>query len=168
LGIGQRSPTAGRAHEEARRAVAFDAALTLKLPRAGADGLSMSRSVLIATAAAVAVAVALPSAASAAPTEHQASGVCPLKVANVVGGTVVVGVNLSDARSSAARKATCPQVGRVVRRLAGEGAERPETVNGYACTPSITGGKVTWKCTYRGGKPRTTITLNFAYRYAAG
>jgi hypothetical protein len=136
----------------------------------------MPRSPLPAAAAAVAtaavavaaVAAVLPAAAVAGSTTHAASGVCPLKVDGVVERTVVVGVNLSDGRSSAARKATCARVGRVVRRLAAEGAERPERVNGYACTPSITGGRVAWTCTYRGGTPRTTITLNFAYRYAAG
>jgi hypothetical protein len=124
--------------------------------------------VAVATAVAAAAVVALPSPATAADTSDAASGICRLKVSDVVGGTVAVGVTIDNAQSTAARKATCGQVGKVVRRLATEGAERPEKVNGYACTPSITGARVVWKCTYRGGKPRTTITLNFTYRYAAG
>jgi hypothetical protein len=122
----------------------------------------------LAAAAVATAAIAVPSAATAADTSNQASGVCRLKVSDVLTGIVTVGVDLDNGRSTAARKATCAQVGKVVRTLASEGAERPETVNGYACTPSITGARVVWRCVYRGGRPRTTVTLDFSYRYASG
>jgi hypothetical protein len=135
------------------------------MPRSPSAALSAVAAGIAAAAVAAAV---LPASALAGSTTHAASGVCPVKVAGVMERTVVVGVNLSDARSSAAPRAACRRVAKVMRSLAAEGAERPETVNGFACTPSITGGRVAWTCTYRGGRPRTTITLAFAYRYPAG
>jgi hypothetical protein len=123
--------------------------------------------ICLPTAALAAVAViALPAAAGAAPLEGPASGVCPFKQAGIVGGKLTVGVTIAEGSSTAAAKAECAQVKKVVNGLVKAGAERPMKVNGYRCTPSITGAKVAWTCVYRGGKPRTKVTLSFAYRYA--
>jgi hypothetical protein len=55
----------------------------------------------------------------------------------------------------------------VVRSLAREGAERPMTVKGYACTPRVRDNdRVTWRCVWKGGAPRTTVELGFGWRYA--
>lgn len=107
-----------------------------------------------------ALAIAVPAAAASNP----ASGVCPLKVPGVPGGKVTVGVNIDDADSTATRKARCRVAGRVVRTLVREGAEMPMKVAGYRCTPVVTSKRIRWTCVYRGGKPRTTVTLNFDYR----
>ena len=111
--------------------------------------------------AGAALAVAAPAGAAA---PNPASGVCPLKVPGVPGGKVTAGVNTDDAGSTAARKARCGQVGRVVRTLVREGAEMPMRVNGFRCTPVLKGSRINWTCVYRGGQPRTRVTLNFAYR----
>jgi hypothetical protein len=119
-------------------------------------------------AAALTFAVALPASALAA-TEGPASGVCPFKQSGIVGGKITVGVNIGEASSKAAgAKARCGQVKKVVNGLVTAGAEMPLKVNGYRCTPTITGTKVAWKCVWRGGSPRTNVTLLFAYRYAKG
>ena len=97
-----------------------------------------------------------------------ASGVCPMKVDGIRGGKLTAGVNIDDARSTAARKARCGQVEKVVRGLVDARAERPMRVNGFRCTPSLTGTKVDWTCVYRGGTPRTKVEALFAYRYAKG
>ncbi|UGS35257.1 hypothetical protein [Capillimicrobium parvum] len=114
-------------------------------------------------AAGAALALAAPTAAVAADS-NPASGVCPLKVAGVPGGKLTAGVNIADADSTATRKARCGVVGRVVRTLVREGAEMPMKAAGYRCTPVIAGSRIRWTCVYRGGTPRTTVTLNFGYR----
>jgi hypothetical protein len=112
---------------------------------------------------AAATTLALAAPALAAPS-NPASGVCPLKVEGVPGGKVTVGVDIDDADSTAARKARCGQVGRVVRKLVREGAEMPMRANGYRCTPVVTSTRIRWTCTYRGGEPRTRVVLRFGYR----
>jgi hypothetical protein len=107
---------------------------------------------------------ALAIAAPAGATSNPASGVCSLKVAGVPGGKVTAGVNIDDADSTAARKARCRVAGRVVRSLVREGAEMPMKVAGYRCTPVVTSKRIRWTCVYRGGSPRTEVTLNFGYR----
>jgi len=111
--------------------------------------------------ASAALAIAAPAGAAA---PNPASGVCPLKVSGVPGGEVTVGVNIDDADSTAARKARCRPVGRVVRTLVRAGAEMPMRVNGFRCTPVLRGSRIRWTCVYRGGEPRTRVTLNFGYR----
>lgn len=110
--------------------------------------------------AGAALAIAAPAGAASNP----ASGVCPLKVADVPGGKVTVGVDIDDAGSTAARKARCVVAGRVVRTLVREGAEMPMKARGFRCTPVVTSKRIRWTCVYRGGSPRTTVTLRFGYR----
>ncbi|MBX5442239.1 MAG: hypothetical protein IRZ32_12030 [Solirubrobacteraceae bacterium] len=110
------------------------------------------------------LAAAAPAASAAS---NPASGICVVRdVPNVERPTVRVGVNIDDAGSTAARKARCGQVARVVRGLAREQAQMPMKVNGFACTPTVRGARTSWTCTYRGGSPRTTVELDFAFRYA--
>jgi hypothetical protein len=121
----------------------------------------MPRLPLLPAVAALALAAC---AAPAGAATNPASGVCPQKIPGVPGGKVVVGVNIHDADSTATRKARCRVAGRVVRTLVREGAELPMKVSGYRCTPIVTSKRIRWTCVYRGGSPRTTVTLNFAYR----
>jgi hypothetical protein len=128
----------------------------------------MPRFPLPAAALTAALALALPAAALGA-DKGPASGVCPFKQSGIVGGKITVGVNIAEASSKAAdAKATCGQVKKVVNGLVKAGAESPMKVNGYKCTPTVTGAKVAWKCVWTGGSPRTSVTLLFAYRYAKG
>jgi hypothetical protein len=125
----------------------------------------MARSAVLLAALAVSGAAAAP--AVAAP-EGPASGICVVKnVPNVAPATLKVGVNIAEASSAAASaKARCGVVGRVVKTLARAGAERPMTVNGYSCTPRVRGNdRVTWRCVWKGGSPKTTVELAFGWRY---
>ncbi len=124
------------------------------------------RALALFAAAPLAVAAAAPSALAA--PSGPASGVCVVQpVKQVQGGKVTVGVNIANAASTAARQARCGRVANVVRGLAGSAAEMPMRVNGFRCTPTVRGREVIWACTYRGGSPRTAVTLDFAYRYRA-
>jgi hypothetical protein len=114
-------------------------------------------------AAGAALALAAPTDAVAA-DPNPASGVCALKVAGVPGGKVTAGVNIANAGSTGARRGRCGVVGRVVRTLVREGAEMPMKISGYRCTPVISGSRIRWTCVFRGGTPRTKVTLNFGYR----
>jgi len=125
----------------------------------------MPRFALLLATAAVAGAAATPAVAA---TKGPASGICIVKgVPNVTPATQKVGVNIAEASSKAAlAKAECPVVGRVVRTLARAGAERPMKVQGYACTPTVRNTtRVSWHCEWTGGSPRTTVELDFAWRY---
>lgn len=130
----------------------------------------MPRTRLLLAAAAAAALASVPTAAASAhrAAANPASGICLVKTAGIKGGKVTVGVNIDDADSTAVDHGSCRVVEHVVRHLVRIGAERPERVAAYRCTPSVTGRKVAWTCTYRGGKPRTTVTLAFAYRLRAG
>lgn len=140
----------------------------LKLPAARADGPRMPRLRWSVLAAGLLLAVPAP-AALAQSDANPASGICVVRdVPNVERPRTKVGVNVADADSTATGRARCATVARVVRGLARERAERPMTVRGYACTPTVTGSKVAWECVYKGGRPRTTVTLDFAFRYADG
>lgn len=128
-----------------------------------ADAARMARTFPALLIAAGAFAAA---AAPAVAADNPASGICIVRdVPNLERPTVRVGVNIDDADSTAARKARCGQVTRVVRGLAREEAQRPMRVNGYRCTPTVKGARTSWECTYRGGSPRTTVQLLFAFRY---
>jgi len=135
----------------------------LKAPPRPADAARMARTLpalLIAAGAFAAV------AAPAVAADNPASGICIVRdVPNLERPTVRVGVNIGDADSTAARKARCGQVSRVVRGLAREQAQMPMKVNGYRCTPTVKGARTSWACTYCGGSPRTTVELLFAFRY---
>ena len=125
----------------------------------------MARFALLLATAAVAGVAATPAVAA---TKGPASGICIVKrVPNVAPATQKVGVNIAEASSKAAvAKADCAVVGKVVRTLARAGAERPMNVNGYACTPTVRNNtRVTWHCVWKGGSPRTTVELDFAWRY---
>lgn len=119
---------------------------------------------MILTAAALSLALA------GAPS-GPASGVCPVKpVDGVKGGKVTVGVNISEASSSAAKRGRCGVVAHVVHTLVDEGAQSPMKVRGYRCTPTVSGpggAKVAWTCVFEGGRPRTEIELDFRYRLTA-
>jgi hypothetical protein len=118
--------------------------------------------------AGIAATVAAAPAARAASPSGPASGICVVKhVDGVQRAKVKVGVDIANARSSATRHARCGVVAKVVRGLASAGAEMPQKVARYRCTPTVTGSKVAWTCRFRGGHPRTTVQLDFAYRYVA-
>jgi hypothetical protein len=128
----------------------------------------MPRSAVLLAAAALAGIAAAPAAAA---PKGPASGICVVQhVPNVAPSTIKVGVNIAEASSKAAdRKARCRVVKSVVKTLAREGAERPMKVRGYACTPRVRGNvRVTWRCVWKGGSPRTTVELGFAWRYTNG
>lgn len=128
----------------------------------------MARSALLLAAAAVCAATATPAVAAA--PEGPASGICVVKnVPNVQPTTIKAGVTIAEASSAAAdKKASCGVVSGVVKSLARAGAERPMTVSGYACTPTVrNNARVSWRCTWNGGSPRTTVTLMFAWRYTS-
>ena len=118
---------------------------------------------------ALALSVAVVATAAGSGEVGPASGVCPkLAVAGVVGGKVSAGMNIANVASSAASRLQCDQIRAVVRTLVRREAEMPQRVDGYRCTPTVTGSKLAWECVYRGGKPRTTVTLDFAYRLKSG
>jgi len=128
----------------------------------------MARSAVLLAAVALSAAAAAP--AVAAPS-GPASGICIVKhVPHVKPATVKVGVNIDEASSAAARGAArCGVVSTVAKTLARQGAERPTTVKGYACTPTVRGtSRVSWSCVWKGGKPSTTVTALFAWRYVNG
>jgi hypothetical protein len=125
----------------------------------------MARSAVLFAAVVACGAAAAP--ALAAP-EGPASGICVVKhVPNVRPTTVKVGVNIGEASSKAAdAKADCSVVSGVVKTLARSLSERPMTVSGYACTPTVRGtSRVSWRCVWTGGSPRTNVTALFAWRY---
>jgi hypothetical protein len=105
-------------------------------------------------------------AVAAGGTQNAASGVCPVKVDGIRGGKLTAGVTVDNAKSTAVAKSSCGQIAKVVRGLVAERAEMPMKVNGFRCTPTVTGAKVAWECVYRGGTPRTRVVADFAYRYA--
>ncbi|HEU4658143.1 MAG TPA: hypothetical protein VFR97_11480 [Capillimicrobium sp.] len=114
---------------------------------------------------------ALITLALAGGSQDPASGVQIVKpVDGVRGGKVTVGVDIDNAKSTAARKARPAVVAKVVRTLVDEGAQMPMKVSGYRCTPTVSGPngvKVAWVCVYRGGEPRTRVELDFHYRLTA-
>jgi hypothetical protein len=118
----------------------------------------------------LAIAPLLALAVAAGGTQNAASGVCPIKVDGVRGGQLTAGVTIDNAKSTAVAKSSCGQIAKVVRGLVAERAEMPMKVNGFRCTPTVTGphppAKVAWECVYRGGTPRTRVVADFAYRYA--
>jgi uncharacterized protein YggE len=123
--------------------------------------------VLLAALALAGVAAAPAVAAPKGP----ASGTCVVKhVPNVAPSTLKVGVNIAEASSKAADKqARCGVVSSVVKSLARQGAERPMTVKGYACTPRVRNNdRVAWRCVWKGGSPKTTVELGFGWRYTNG
>ncbi len=125
----------------------------------------MARSAVLLAAVAVSGAAAVP--AAAAPS-GPASGICVVRhVPNVKPRTIKAGVNIGEASSTAADgHARCAVVSRVVKTLARAGAERPMTVRGYACTPTVRDNtRVRWRCVWKGGSPRTTVTALFGWRY---
>jgi hypothetical protein len=109
--------------------------------------------------------------ALAGAASNPASGVQIVEpVDGVRGGKVTVGVTIDDADSTATRKARPRVVARVVRTLVAEGAQKPMRVSGYRCTPTVSGpkgAKVAWTCAFTGGRPRTEVELDFAYRLTA-
>jgi hypothetical protein len=128
----------------------------------------MARSAVLLAAVALAGTAAAP--AVAAP-KGPASGICVVKhVPNVAPSTLKVGVNIAEASSKAADKqARCGVVSSVVKSLARQGAERPMTVKGYACTPRVRNNdRVAWRCVWKGGSPKTTVELAFGWRYMNG
>ena len=136
---------------------------SLKPPRPFADAVRMARALPALILAGGLLTAAAPAAVAAS---NPASGICIVRhVPNLERPTVKVGVDIGDAGSTATRKARCGQVSRVVRGLAREEAQRPMRVNGYRCTPTVRGARTSWECTYRGGSPRTTVELRFAFRY---
>src|SRR5690349_2509437 len=107
----------------------------------------------MARSAVLLAALAVASGAAAAPAvaapSGPASGICVVKnVPGVTPTTLKVGVNIGEASSKAAdRQARCGVVTGVVKSLARQGAERPMTVQGYACTPRVRDNdRVTWRC----------------------
>lgn len=114
------------------------------------------------------VTTALITLALAGGTQNAASGVQIVDdVDGVRGGKVKVGVNIDNAKSTAVRKAREGVVSSVVRTLVAEGAEKPMKVRGYDCTPTVSGHHATrlqWECEFEGGRPKTTVELDFGYR----
>jgi hypothetical protein len=129
---------------------------------------AMARIAVLLAAVALSAAAAAPAVAA---TKGPASGICVVKhVPNVTPSTLKVGVNIGEASSKAAvKQAGCGVVTTVVKTLARQGAERPMTVKGYACTPRVRhNDRVVWRCLWKGGSPHTTVELGFGWRYTTG
>ena len=125
----------------------------------------MARFALLLATAALAGVAATPAVAA---TKGPASGICVVKhVPGVTPATLKAGVNIGEGSSKAAlAKADCAVVTTVVKTLARARAERPMTVRGYDCTPRVRDNdRVTWRCVWKGGSPRTTVELGFGWRY---
>ncbi len=86
-------------------------------------------------------------------------------VPKVVGGTAVANVNATDVPASQTALASCGQASALVKGVASSSAEMPVTVQGFACTPSVTDSTAKWTCVLHGADSPLTVTTKFTLTY---
>ena len=86
-------------------------------------------------------------------------------IAGVVGGSTVANVNATDVPASQTALASCAQASSLVKGVARTQAEMPVTVEGFACTPSVSGSTAKWTCVLNGADSALTITTKFPLTY---
>ena len=86
-------------------------------------------------------------------------------IAGVVGGSTVANVNATDVPASQTALASCAQASSLVKGVAQTQAEMPVTVEGFACTPSVSGSTAKWTCVLNGADSALTITTKFPLTY---
>ncbi|GEM_PF-845365 len=86
-------------------------------------------------------------------------------IAGVAGGSTVANVNATDVPSSQTALASCTQASALVKGVARSGVQMPVTVQGFACTPSVSGSKAKWTCVLDGADSALTITTKFPLTY---
>ena len=72
------------------------------------------------------------------------------QVPNTDSGTTVAKVAATNVPASQKYLADCAQASALVRDVARQQVEMPTNVQGFACTPSVKGSSVSYKCTLNG------------------
>ncbi len=86
-------------------------------------------------------------------------------VPNVAGNSTVANVNATNVPSSQTALASCAQATTVVRGVARQQAEMPVTVQGFNCTPTVSGNYANFVCTLNGADSALQIKTKFALNY---
>ncbi len=86
-------------------------------------------------------------------------------VPNVAGNSTVANVNATNVPSSQTALASCAQATAVVRGVARQQAEMPVTVQGFNCTPTVSGNYANFVCTLHGADSALQINTKFKLSY---
>jgi hypothetical protein len=86
-------------------------------------------------------------------------------IPGVVGSSTVATVNATNVPSSQVALASCAQASSLVKGVARTQAEQPVTVQGFACTPSVSASTAKWSCVLDGADSALTITTKFPLTY---
>lgn len=85
-------------------------------------------------------------------------------VPNVKNPSVSVAVNAVDVPPSQANLGSCANVSGVVKGFASDGAEQPETVQGFRCVPTVYKQvKARVNCERSAGQGRVVLTFQMSY-----
>ena len=88
------------------------------------------------------------------------------QVPNTDSGTTVATVVATNVPSSQKYLADCAQASSLVRGVARQQVEMPTNVQGFACTPSVKGSYVSYKCTMNGADSPMQINTKFSLTYS--
>jgi hypothetical protein len=136
-------------------------------------------SLIVATALAALLVAAVGTAAAGGvmnppePETPHVSRNCTATSPNVIGNKIMVKVTGKNVAKSQQRFANCGVARKVARGLTAIRIEKPKTLEGFRCTPSVmTGGegtvepqKVRYSCLFRGADTATEIRLLFTVTY---
>ncbi len=86
-------------------------------------------------------------------------------VPNVVGNSTVANVKATNVPSSQTALASCDQATALVRGVARQQAEMPVTVQGFNCTPTVSGNYANYVCTLNGADSGLQINTKFKLNY---
>lgn len=110
--------------------------------------------------------------AAAMPTEGLVNGECTIHSKNVIGNTVTVVVTGRNVPQSQMKYARCQTVKKVANRLLSLRTQKPETIGGFRCTPTMLVDEpnakpqvIKYKCVLSGPGGSGAIKLAFQARY---
>ena len=89
------------------------------------------------------------------------------QVPNTDSGTTVAKVAATNVPASQKYLADCAQASALVRDVARQQVEMPTNVQGFACTPSVKGSYVSYKCTLNGADSPVQINTKFSLTYSS-
>ena len=129
----------------------------------------MKRISLVLAGALACLLLASVGTAAAMPTEGIVNTSCTLKSNMVAGGKVTTSVTGKNVAPSQMKYAECKIVKKVLATVVKREVERPQAIEGFRITPSITSEtplKISYTGLFKGADTATQIKLKFKITYA--
>lgn len=126
----------------------------------------MKKLIAVAAGALVLPAVLAPAASADTVIAKEASGICHTKVSTkyTKSTSIKSGLNVTNLTAANESAAGCSGANKAVRKAVNGGYERPFSVAGWKCTPTVTGHKATFTCTFSKGVTKADLHFGVTYK----